>query len=488
MKRARLRLAAAIFVVLPFAVAAADTTADQAAALRTQLREWVENVFGPQAKVPDNLIEVAPQGDHFHVTVALGAFPDLKVAEGGTVSADVAPGPAGAWRIDSLRFASPTKLTLPAILSKRKPGPTQITSSYKTMQGQGVLDPSFNTPSKLTMKVEGSDVEAVNPGTQVHTQIDSLTADMGLTPTTPGRVDFSESATAANYSSEGKSENAPPFEMAAKEVATKFGVTSLATERVIPLVHALGALGESPAAGPKPPDPLTTPEGRKALRAAYLAFRGIATGAELKEALGGLRFVAAGHIVGLDRFGMGWRVTTPDGTLESQLALVLEGPSSDDIPPPVRSYLPHRLAITPSISGINLADLDALIMAATAPAPDHQEVNTRFAALMAHGVAVGLDTLAFNLGPADFLASGKLTAHSPTDIKGTATIRATGFDQLVRDSMNTPALAQAGPVLGIMRSLAAPDGDALVWNVKLDKNVVTVNGHDLQALLRPKPH
>jgi stage V sporulation protein SpoVS len=181
-------------------------------------------------------------------------------------------------------------------------------------------------------------------------------------------------------------------------------------------------------------------------------------------------------------------VTTPGRKLAATFALALEGLTATELPPEAKPFVPSHFAITPTVSGIDLADLDALIMAATAPPQEHPDIDARIAALMAHGIAVGLDTLAFNLGPADFSGTGKLTAYSPQKIAGAADLKATGFDQLVQQALKTPALGQAVPMLAIMRSLARPEGDALVWAVRLDNSVVTVNGHDLTGLFgAPKP-
>ena len=63
MSRAPLRLAAAALCTALPLIAAADTTADQAASLRQQLREWIGKLVGPDVTVPDKLIAVTPEGD-----------------------------------------------------------------------------------------------------------------------------------------------------------------------------------------------------------------------------------------------------------------------------------------------------------------------------------------------------------------------------------------------------------------------------------------
>jgi hypothetical protein len=495
MTRAPIRLAAAaILLALPLA-ANADTTAGQAAALRTDLREWVAHVFGPKAKLPEKLIEVAPEGDHFRVTIALASSPGLSIDEGGTISAAVFPPQNGAsWRIADLRFASPTRLTLHPKRPSASPGAITMAMSYKDMNGKGQLDPSLGTASAVQIKLNGYQLTADGPKIVLRIGMDRLLGEIGLTPTAPGRVDFSETSATDDYSSQQKSPGKPEVDMAAKRLGARLRVSALDPNRVIPLARALAALGQTERklraaqheAGGKAPNPFDTEEGRSAVRAAYLAFRGIASGADLHEAIDGVRIGAAGHIVGANSTFFDWAVSTPDGTLHAQFGMAVDGISAQEIPPEAQPYLPRHFSVTPSISGIKLADLDALIMAATAPPSEHADVDARLDALLADGITIGLDKLSFNLGPADFSATGKLTALSAQKITGAADIKATGFDQLVQDAMKTPALGQAVPALAIMRSLAQTQGQALVWAVRLDNNVVTVNGRDIDNLLRSK--
>ncbi len=492
MKRAPMRLAAAtLLVALPMA-AAADSSADQAAKLRTELQQWAAGVVGPDVKIPANLIQVAPEGDHYRVAIALGALPDIVVAEGGTISAAAYPGENGKWRIDELRFTSPSKFAVGN--SGAGKTPTEVTASIANMQGKGVLDPSFASPTTFDMKLGGYDVSAVNPKTQFHTRLDNAAGQMSLTPSSAGRIDFKESATADNYVSQQKSGAHPAVDFAAKHMGAHLSVASLDPTRVLAFIHALTRLSatamseEASAHGGKPGAPaghhhdMDSAANRKAVRDAYLAFRGIASGGELNETVDGVRVAGAGHMVGLDHLGLGGGIATPGGTLRARLTLDLAGLSSPEIPPDVRKYLPRHFAITPSVSGVNLAGLDALIMAATAPQPDDQDVDAKVSALMAHGIAVGLDKLAFDLGPANFSGHGKLMAFSPEKFRGEAEVKATGFDTLMQEAMTTKELAQGVPVLAMMRSLAKPEGDALVWAVRMENSVVTVNGHDLASM------
>ena len=509
MSRALVRLAVAgACAGLPLA-AAADTTADQAADLSRQLQDWIRHMAGQDVPIPDKLIEVKPEGDHYRVSVQAAGVAGIKVSEGGTVSAAVHSASNGRWAVDDLHFASPTKLTL-AVGSKAPGGdsaaaalPSEMTITLAKSEGNAVVDPSLASASTVKTKMSGYDIVATNNATQQHIQLDATSAEANLAPTANGRLDFSETAGGDNYSSTMKSPDLQPVELAAQHVGVKFHLDSLDPDRVVTLVRALvkltdAALVSQPAGhsdetdGAMKPSRARAPVDPKLLQDLYIAFRGLASGGELTEAIDGVRVAAAGHIVGLDHLGLGGGVASPDGRLNAQLSFELAGISASDIPPDARAYVPHHFSIKPSISGVNLADLDGLIIAATAsPAPDQPGIDAHLASLYQHGgYTVGLDNVDFDVGPAHLRGSAKLIAHAADDMVGQADLKASGFDALMANVQSTPALAQGVPVLAIMRSLANPDGQDLLWSVHMEKGGVTVNGRDLSAMFgnaKPPP-
>jgi hypothetical protein len=478
--------AAALCAALPL-IAAADTTADQAASLRQQLREWVGKLVGPDVPVPDKLIVVSPEGDHYHVVVSLASLPGVAFSEGGSVSASARPAAGGRWTIDDLQVASPAKMT---IVHPDKGGtgaahPTEVTATFGKYLGKGVLDPAFATPSTMDVKLDSYDVTANSSDTQHHTKIDSIAAQANLTPAANGKLDFTETASADNYSSTTKTADQPLVELAAQHLRVKLHVNTLDPDRALPLIRVLTRLSGAamPATPAEHPQHAGSHIGNKEWRDLYVAFRGFASGGEMNETVEGVRISAGGHIIGLERLGVGGNMATPADVLTAHLALDLGGLSLADVPQEAREYVPHHLTIKPRISGISLADLDALIMAATAPESEKPDLDARIAALFSHGgIVVGLDALDFDLGPARLSGTGKLTAHSPADMTADANVKATGFDALISKAQANPALAQGVPMLAIARSLAKPNGQDLVWAVRMDKGVVTVNGRDLSAL------
>lgn len=493
MSRIPMRLAAAALCTALPLIAAADTTADQAASLRQQLREWLGKLVGPDVTVPDKLIAVTPEGDHYHVVVSFASLPGVAFSEGGSFSAAARPAAGGRWTIDDLQVASPAKLTM---AHPGKAGATEAIATLGKYTGKGVLDPSFATPSTLDIKLDGYDLAANSSEMQHHTRIDSVTAQANLTPAANGKLDFTDTASAENYSSTTKPADQPPVELAAQHVRVKLHVDALDPDRALPFIRALTRLSGGASANPAEhgdakapvhPDHAGSHRDSKQMRELYVAFRGLASGGEVNETVEGVRIAAGGHIIGLERLGIGGSVATPADVLIAHLALELGGISAADVPQEAREYVPRRIVIKPSISGIGLADLDALIMAATAPESEKPDLDARTAALFSHGgIVVGLDALDFDLGPARLSGTGKLTARSPADMAGEANVKASGFDALIAKVQATPALAQGLPMLVIARSLAKPEGQGLVWAVRMENGVITVNGRDLSALFGKK--
>ena len=509
MLRALVRLAAVgACAGLPI-VAAADTTAEQAAGLSRQLQDWVKHMAGQDVAIPDKLIQVTPEGDHYRVSFQASAVPGITVSQGGTISAAAHPASNGRWTIDDLRFASPSKLVVP-ISGTAGSGnsaaaalPTEMTITLAQSEGSAALDPSLASASTAKTKMSGYEIVATNTTAQQHITLDSTAAEANLVPTANGRLDFSETASGENYSSTMKGADLQPVELAAQHVGVKFRVNAVDPDRVVTLIRELvkvinAALASASAEhngatdGGTKPNTARAPANPQLLQQLYLAFRGLASGGELDEAIDGVRIAAAGHMVGLGHLSLGGGIGTPDGRLQAHLAFEIADISASDIPPDARAYVPHHFSIKPSISGVNLADLDGLIVAATAsPAPDQPGIDAHLAALYQHGgYTVGLDDVDFDLGPAHLSGSAKLIAHAPDDMVGQADVKASGFDALMANVQSAPELAQGIPVLAIMRSLAKPDGQDLLWSVHMEKGVVTVNGHDLSAMFgnaKPPP-
>ena len=102
-------------------------------------------------------------------------------------------------------------------------------------------------------------------------------------------------------------------------------------------------------------------------------------------------------------------------------------------------------------------------------------------------IHVGLDQLAFDLGPATFEANGAYDIVSPTPAanSGTADIKATNLDDLMKvlstDEQTKPGVA----AIIFLKGIGKQDGNAISWHVEYKDSHILVNGTDMSQLI---PH
>ena len=185
----------------------------------------------------------------------------------------------------------------------------------------------------------------------------------------------------------------------------------------------------------------------------------------------------------MKHFLLGFGGEAPDGRLHAWLDIGLDELASPSLPPTIAAFLPHHVEIRPSLSGVRTADLHKLALDATEEGADSDSLAPDIAAIFSHGgVELGVETLSFDVGPAQVQGTGHLTALSPDAWHGEAHLVATGLDDLSTQARNNPDLQQALPVLIMLRGLAKPDGKKLVWDIVSDGPTVTVNGLDLSQM------
>jgi len=222
---------------------------------------------------------------------------------------------------------------------------------------------------------------------------------------------------------------------------------------------------------------------RAQLRGLIDAVSDLTTSLRLEETVDGLKVEVAGlgglalqHVL----FGFGGEA--PEGRLHAWVDIGLDGLETPSLPTDVAAYLPHHMALRPSISGVQTADLRQLALDASDEGKEDR-LAPDIDAIFAHGgVELGLEALAFDVGPAKIEGVGHVVASSPDTWRGEARVTAEGFDALTDQARDKPELQQALPVLIMLRGLARPDGDRLVWNIVSENASVTVNGMDLSQL------
>lgn len=321
--------------------------------------------------------------------------------------------------------------------------------------------------------------------------IDHYAVETGLNPVPDGRLDVALDATMEGWKSAARVEGAAAVAIAVQTMHALGRIDGVSRDKVASLASAMNLFFRA-----LPPDvvekhgkdDLPAPA-RAQLRAMIEALPDILAGVRLEETVDGLQIEVAGMGgLALQHSLFGFGGEAPDGNLHAWINIGLDGLDTPSLPPKMTAYLPHHIALRPSVSGIRTADLTKLALDATEEGDNDDRLAPDIAAIFAHGgVNLGLETLSFDLGPAKVEGVGKLIVFSPGSWRGEARLSATGLDELTAQARTNPDLQQALPVLIMLRGLAKPDGDRLVWDVVSEGTAVTVNGTDLSQLGGDKP-
>ena len=224
----------------------------------------------------------------------------------------------------------------------------------------------------------------------------------------------------------------------------------------------------------------------EAIRGILLALNDIATGGRIDQSAEDLRVQAAGFSGSARHVAMDMSAAAPKGLLNASLGVMAEGLSVTSLPANISAWLPRRVVLRPSLSGLSVADLTRIAMLATEPNIDQQALQAALAALLAHGgVTVGIDALSLDVGPAEFEGNGQLLIRAPDDVQGNAQITATGMDALLPEMHKNPDLAPILGGLAIAINLARREGNRLIWDIDFRDGRLTVNGVDPR---RPRPN
>lgn len=464
--------------------------AADAAALEAQLHDWLAALLGPRAGIGQRPVQVTPQDDHFALAIPLaGPVGQTGITiEGTPLTATARSLQGGRWALDDIRVPSPLRITAPT------PDGDSITTVTMQAQDQhAVIDPSLATASTYDGQIGGYASRWQGPGGERHSEAAHIRTHLVWQPAGDGRVDVAETVNSDLLSGGARMDQVGLVSFSAAHAQVTAHLDRLAPAQVPPLLHAafdvaplLSAAGAM-AEGTHPFRHLT-PEQHAALAAAVDAAGSLLRGFDERATLQNVRVQGHGVDATMRRLQLGTSAAAPDGRLRLRLHLAMDGFDSSALPDgPLRRYLPRHIALTPRLSGLRTDRVLALLHQAVANNGDDPELAAEAGALVREGpLAVGLDELAADFGPATLAGSGELRVAGPEQVSGTARIRMTGLDALIHDAQTVPMLRQALPMLIFLKGIGEADGTAMVWNVVYADGRVTVNGTDLSQMMPGK--
>jgi hypothetical protein len=471
--RQRVGLLLAASLVLGTLPAHADTGPDQAqaAALTSQLRDWLRGMAGPQATLPD--LRATAEGDHFLLTVPIGglAGPDRDV------TAKLHPLDGGRWAADDVLLPADTSLT-----THGRGGPTQVHVTIAGQQSHGTIDPTLATPSTLVTGLRGIAVDSDSAGQKRTQRFDSYDQTLTLRPAAGDKLDIDEDGDAEGWKTAQTLPDGRIVASGARKLSGSIHVVGLDRSQAATLGPVLGALSAAP-----------TPERTERLRALVVALHGLIASLKFDETIEGMQVAVAGQgNAEIDRLHLGFDSAAPQGNLAASASVGLDGLTLPALSPAAASLAPKHVKLGVSLAGVSASALNDLALAALLPGADPSTLAPQIDALFADpgatgGPRVGIDALGFDLGPAQIEGHASAVALSPTDVRGTARITVTGFDALVTQMQGDPSLQQVLPFLILARGMSRSEGATLIWDIVFTPQGLTVNGVDPRALLgQPK--
>jgi hypothetical protein len=470
-----------VLLVGPSGARADEIGPAQAQALQQQLRDWVAGLLGPSAKLPEPPWQVSAEKDHF---VIAWPIPGLTVPAGKPeVTANARPLDGGRWSVDQLTVPAAGSFTVP--MPQDEP-PLSAQFGIARQDTHGVIDPSFASASKLHSELSDVSVKSEGARQKQEQRFDRYLTDISLTPAQDGRLDLAMEGTVDGWNSASQINGGKPVAVGIRTIHAVGRISGVNRDRVASLLAAAGG-----AMGALPPDLANKhektdlpPAVRAQARLAVESLQDMLSSVRLEETLDGVQAEMAGlGSLSIKRVMMGMGGEATDGRLHAWIDLALDELASPSLPPRVAAYLPRHVAIKPSLSGVQTADLRKLALDATEQGASDDRFASDLAAIFSHGgIELGLETLSFDLGGARIGGTGKITVTAPDAWHGVAHLEAIGFDDLTAQARTSPELQSALPLLVMLRGLAKQDGERLVWEVASDGTSTTVNGLDLSKL------
>jgi hypothetical protein len=468
-----LLLPASLLIGAP--AARADIGPDQAQALTAQLRDWLRGMIGPTAPLPD--LRATAEGDHFLLTVPIVALDGPEK----NVTAKLRPLDGGRWAADDIHLPADTTLTAEVKPPPDHPGPVEmhVRATIAGQDSHAVIDPSMATASTLVTALRGITVDT-NAAGQVQSQrFDDYNQTLTVRPAAGNKLDIDQDGAADGWKSAQELPNGRAMATGAKRISGTVRVVGLDRSQAATLGPVLSALATAP-----------TPERNERLRALVVALHGLFTSLKFDETLDGVQIAIAGQgDAAIDRLHLGFDSATPDGNLAAGLSIGLDGLNLPEMPQTAARLAPKHVQLGVSLAGVSAEALNNLALAALTPGANPTTLSPQIDALFADpgktgGPRVGIDTLSFDLGPAQIEGHGSVVAISQSDLRGTARIAVTGFDALSDRIREDPQLQQALPFLILARGMARSEGNTLIWDIVFTPNGLTVNGVDPRTLLQ----
>ena len=484
-------IAGALLLAAPFAVPARADQPD-APALEQRLHDWLAGVFGPHVTLGERPVQVTAQDDHFALAIPVaGALGDTGVTlDGPPFTATLHQLDDGRWALDDGHMPSPLRIitTLPK-------GTGTWTLTLEDQKQRAVIDPTLAASSTWDGSVGHSLTVWQGPGGERHSEATQVRTHIAWQPAGDGRINLTESATSELVASNAQMDKLGVTSFSAGHTEFTAHIDRLAPDRLPELLQAVidlapaaaAAAKQTSTAGHAPKQKMTPAELADAARIVDVV-GDLMAGFHERTRFENVHAHGRFYDVSMHAMELGSSMAAPDGRLRMKLHLAIDGFDSGALPEgKLRDYVPHHFVLTQSIGGVSAAGTLALLRHAVASDGDAPGLEAEGQALLRGGpLAVRIDELAADVGPAALAVSGEVSVAGSDSVTGRARIRITGLDALVADAQQDAMLKQGMPFLIFLKGIGQADGDAIVWNLLYDGKKLLVNGTDLSQMMPQK--
>ena len=510
-RRRRCRVVAALAAVACFATAPAwaddvsgGISAEGAQRLEQQVHAWLASMLGPHVTLGARPLHVTAESDHYRIELPFAtALSDATgtTIEANPISARLKPLDGGRWAINDFRWPSPLQASFVLPRHGGPPGTEKLTVTIARQEQHGVLDPSLTTPSFWDARINGYayNITGMKNGGSRKASIDDSVVHLRWEPAPGGKLTVRETSDSHLFATSEVVPNVGLVSASVERMQAHLGAEDVVPDQVAALLRAmivlaptaLSAEKQALAGGDSAPNgpPKLNDAERAAARSALMALAGLLGSFDEQGTAENLHVVASRFSERADKLTFDFGAGAPEGRSRIHLRLGLDGLDSPDIPSGVlRDYLPHHIAIASFMGGISSSDLYALLLRVFDSNGHDPKLERDLLALLAkQPLAVGLDDVQFDLGPAMVSGKGEVRLSGVNRYEGEAHFAATGLDELVKRVNAVPAFAKAMPVLYFLKGVGEQEGNKTVWNITYNDNRLLVNGNDMTRELHANP-
>lgn len=470
------------------AQAPALPSAEGAKVVADEVRAWLTRQLGGMVDVAALPLRVLPEGETYRLELPVGGswFEGAISVADAVATLTVKPLDGGRWQV--LGGGMPQQLS--AQMKDPSGETSRLVMKLENQQTTGVYDPSLKTASHFVSTITGYTTETHSRLGVAVSRIGKLVGRSEWAPSAPGRVTVQGDSQLEDYSTTSPLPGMGEVKVTMGRLGGSTRIENFDAEGLGTLLrtaYELGSAGQGAgkAAG-NAKGPTSPQEKAAALKLVGLVFS-MLDALETDYTYEDIKVEGGPVFEGsLRRFAMGLSAGAPDGRVDVKLRLSAEGLDSPMIPPgPWVEFIPHKLSLTPRVSGVSKDAVMALLR--TAIESEGQDFEEQAATLLAaNPVALGIEDLLIDLGPMRLKGSGSVELSRIDELAGEAVLRATGFDALIRRANAVPELKMAAPVLIFLKGIATQEGTETVWRITYADRKVMVNDTDLSDLMPGK--